>query len=79
MGEESYFHPEQYKDTYPENLEKLIAAKAKGKAIAPAAGPKAPKVVDIMDALRKSLNERKSAYAAKKVTRRKKASGGKAA
>ncbi len=76
------FRPEQYKDTYRENLEKLIAAKAKGKEIAPASEPKAAKVVDIMEALRKSL-ESKSAEGkrapAKKSTKRKKASGGKAA
>ena len=76
------FRPEQYKDTYRENLEKLIAAKAKGKEIAPAAEPKAAKVVDIMEALRKSL-ESKSAEGkrapAKKSTKRKKVSGGKAA
>ena len=63
-------------------MEKLIAAKAKGKEIAPAAEPKAAKVVDIMEALRKSL-ESKSAEGkrapAKKSTKRKKASGGKAA
>ena len=52
------FQPEQYKDTYRENLEKLIAAKAKGKEIAPAAEPKAAKVVDIMEALRKSLESK---------------------
>ena len=55
------FRPEQYKDTYRENLEKLIAAKAKGKEIAPAAEPKAAKVVDIMDALKRSLEEAKAA------------------
>ena len=49
------FRPEQYKDTYRENLEKLIAAKAKGKEIAPASEPKAAKVIDIMEALRKSV------------------------
>jgi DNA end-binding protein Ku len=76
------FRPEQYKDTYRENLEKLIAAKAKGKEIAPAPEPKTAKVVDIMEALRKSL-ESKAAEpkraSAKKPAKRKKAPGGKAA
>ena len=76
------FKPERYKDTYRENLEKLIAAKAKGKQITPAAEPKAPKVVDIMEALRKSLESKSAegkAAPAKKSAKRKKASGGKAA
>jgi DNA end-binding protein Ku len=72
------FHPDQYKDTYRENLGKLIAAKAKGKEIAPAPEPKTAKVVDIMEALRKSL-ESKSAEGkrapAKKAAKRKKTSG----
>jgi DNA end-binding protein Ku len=76
------FEPAKFKDTYRENLEKLIAAKAKGKEIAPAPQPKTAKVVDIMEALRKSL-ESKSAEEkpapAKKAAKRKKASGGKAA
>jgi DNA end-binding protein Ku len=76
------FRPEQYKDTYRENLEKLIAAKAKGKEITPAAEPKTAKVVDIMEALRKSLESKSTASKgapAKKTSRRKKSAGGKAA
>ena len=76
------FRPEQYKDTYRENLEKLIAAKAKGKEITPAAEPKTAKVVDIMEALRKSLESKSTARkgaTAKKTSKRKKAAGGKAA
>ena len=71
------FHPEKYKDTYRENLKKIIAAKAKGKEIkaAPAAAP--AKVVDIMEALKKSLSEKKEQQpkraSAKKATRRKRA------
>ena len=41
------------------NLEKLIAAKAKGKEIKAAPEPQAPKVIDIMDALRQSLEQKK--------------------
>jgi DNA end-binding protein Ku len=77
------FRPEQYHDTYRENLEKLIAAKAKGKQIGPVAEPKAPKVVDIMEALRKSLEQSKDAKGKqapeKKTAKRKKTSSGKAA
>lgn len=65
------FQPKKYKDSYRENLMKLIAAKAKGKDIKAAPEPKTEKVVDIMEALRKSLEEKKAP--AKKATRRKRA------
>ena len=55
------FKPKQYRDTYRENLEKLIAAKAKGKEVAPMTEPKVAKVVDIMEALRQSLGQKKTA------------------
>jgi DNA end-binding protein Ku len=54
------FKPKQYTDTYRDNLEKLIAAKAKGKTISPVVEPKPAKVVDIMEALRRSLGQKKS-------------------
>jgi DNA end-binding protein Ku len=54
------FKPKQYSDTYRENLEKLIAAKAKGKEVAAAPQPKIEKVTDIMEALRRSLTEAKA-------------------
>jgi DNA end-binding protein Ku len=49
------FEPEKYKDSYKENLEKLIEAKVKGEEVVtpPAAEP--AKVIDIMEALKKSL------------------------
>jgi DNA end-binding protein Ku len=53
------FNPKQYKDTYRENLQKLVAAKAKGKEIQPEPLPEVSKVVDIMEALRRSLSEQK--------------------
>jgi DNA end-binding protein Ku len=75
------FKPERYKDTYRENLEKLIKAKAKGKQIQPASEPQLPKVVDIMEALQRSLAQKKLAQkkpaqrdrAAAKTARRKRA------
>jgi len=54
------FKPEKYKDTYRSNLEKLIAAKARGKEVTPAPEPHVAKVVDIMDALKASLEAKKS-------------------
>jgi DNA end-binding protein Ku len=49
------FEPEKYKDTYRENLQALIEAKINGQEVVtpPAAEPS--KVIDIMEALKKSL------------------------
>ena len=52
------FKPEKYHDTYREKLEAILADKAKGKHVKLEEGEKRPqpaKVVDIADALRKSL------------------------
>src|SRR6202050_2309145 len=59
------FKPEAYKDEFQERLSQLIEAKLKGKtvAVAPAAG-KAP-VIDMMQALKKSLATRPSSKPAK--------------
>jgi DNA end-binding protein Ku len=59
------FDPKKYKDTYRENLEKLIAAKVKGREVQEAPAPKAAKVVDIMEALRNSLQQKKASGAEK--------------
>lgn len=49
------FNPKQYRDEFQERLNQLIEAKLKGRSIA--AAPEAPRapVVDIMEALKKSL------------------------
>ena len=57
------FRPEQFSDTYRENLEKLIKAKANGKEIKAVEAPEPGKVVDIMEALRKSLEQKKQTKA----------------
>lgn len=49
------FEPEKFKDSYRERLRQLIESKAGGGAVAPAAPAPAAKVVDIMEALQKSL------------------------
>lgn len=49
------FKPEQYHDEYRANVEKLLEAKAQGHKITPVKQPKQRAVVDIMDALRRSL------------------------
>lgn len=51
------FEPEEYKDTYVEELKQMINEKAKGKAIHPkTAEPKKTKVHDIMALLQASLD-----------------------
>ena len=49
------FKPARFKDTYRENLEKIIRMRIKGKEIQAAPEPQVPKVVDIMEALKQSL------------------------
>lgn len=53
------FKPEQYKDTYTEDLKEIIAKKAKGIKIAPKGkAPKPSKVTDIMTLLKASLEHK---------------------
>jgi DNA end-binding protein Ku len=49
------FHPNQFHDTYRENLERLIEAKQKGKKIPAVKQPRKAPVVDLMEALQRSL------------------------
>jgi DNA end-binding protein Ku len=50
------FEPEKYRDTYRERLESMIAQKVRGQPVTVAAAPPRPaEVVDIADALRRSL------------------------
>ncbi len=49
------FHPEEFKDEYRDKLLQVIKAKAEGQAVVQPAAPKPEKVVDLMDALRRSL------------------------
>src|SRR5438067_168194 len=53
------FQPEKFKDSYREKLQELIAAKIEGREIAAEAPVKAAPVVDIMEALQKSLAMRR--------------------
>lgn len=58
-----HFEPKKYKDTYTDELKRIVAAKAKGKPIkaGPAAKPKhATEVTDIMAMLKKSLEKEKA-------------------
>lgn len=55
------FHPERYADEYKANLEKIIAAKMKGKSIdlVEAAEPEMTGVIDLMEKLEQSLKSAK--------------------
>jgi DNA end-binding protein Ku len=54
------FEPRQYVDEYRKNVERLIAQKRKGRPVTPVEQPRPGKVLDIMDALKRSLeNSRK--------------------
>jgi len=54
------FNPAQYHDTYQEQLRELVEAKKKGRTFTERAVPKRAKVIDIMDALQKSVREAES-------------------
>jgi DNA end-binding protein Ku len=51
------FKPQQYHDTFQEQLKALVEAKEKGKTFTEKAAPKRAQVIDMMDALKKSLEQ----------------------
>jgi DNA end-binding protein Ku len=53
------FQPEKYHDTYRDNLMQMIEAKVKGNKIVETPAPHVAPVVDIMEALKKSLAEKR--------------------
>jgi DNA end-binding protein Ku len=68
------FEAEKFHDTYRENVEKLIEQKQKGEHVAKQPKPKRAPVIDLMDALKKSLEggakaKPKPAVAAKRARR----------
>jgi DNA end-binding protein Ku len=71
------FKPDQYHDTYRENVEKMIEQKRKGEKVTPESKPRKAPVIDLMEALKKSLKatasekETKPKTAAKTTKRRK--------
>jgi len=65
------FDPEEYKDHYREALEQVIEAKLEGKEVVTSPDAPEPKVIDLADALRKSVEAaKKSAKPAKTAARR---------
>jgi DNA end-binding protein Ku len=56
----THFKPEQYRDEYKAQLEQLLKAKAKGKKVPVVSERKLAPVIDMMDALKKSLAGREA-------------------
>jgi DNA end-binding protein Ku len=50
-----HFEPDQFEDRYETGLRELIQQKAAGKKIAPAKQVQAPNVINLMDALKRSV------------------------
>jgi len=60
------FQPEKYKDEYQENVRAMINAKLQGKEVTEVAHPHMAPVIDLMEALKKSLAEKQAPAAAAK-------------
>jgi len=58
------WEPQKYRDEYQENLRAMIAAKLKGQEVTEVAQPHMAPVIDLMEALKKSLAEKKAMPAA---------------
>jgi len=54
------FEPQKYKDAYQENVRGMIAAKLKGQEVTEVAQQHMAPVIDLMEALKKSLAERQA-------------------
>jgi len=63
----SRFKPEAYKDEFQARLNELIEAKLKGKTVAPTPKRARAPVIDMMEALKKSLGEGRRAAAARPI------------
>jgi len=59
------FEPQKYRDTYQDNVRGLIEAKLKGQEVTEVAQPHLAPVVDLMEALKKSLAENQASRSAK--------------
>ena len=56
---EADFEPQKYHDAYRENLNKMIEARIEGQAVTAVPEPHVAPVIDIMEALKKSLAEKR--------------------
>jgi DNA end-binding protein Ku len=57
------FEPQKYRDEYQENVRTMIAAKLKGQEVTEVAQPHMAPVIDLMEALKKSLAEKQAPVA----------------
>jgi DNA end-binding protein Ku len=60
----SKWEPQKYHDTYQDNVRAMIAAKLKGQEVTEVAQPHMAPVIDLMEALKKSIAEKQAAPAA---------------
>ena len=58
------FEPQKYRDEFQENVRTMIAAKLKGQEVTEVAQPHMAPVIDLMEALKKSLAEKPAPAAA---------------
>ncbi|WP_420965999.1 Ku protein [Bradyrhizobium sp. B120] len=72
----AHFEPDRFQDQYETALIDLINRKRAGKPIAAKERPRGENVVDLMDALRKSIGGEKAAQAAKPARKPRKAASG---
>src|SRR6201998_2851521 len=56
---EAEFEPQKYRDTYRDNLQKMIEDKVEGKKVVATPSAHVAPVIDIMEALKKSLAEKR--------------------
>jgi DNA end-binding protein Ku len=56
---EAEFEPQKYRDAYRDNLQKMIEDKIEGRKVVEAPEPHVAPVIDIMEALKRSLAEKK--------------------
>ncbi|HEY1467785.1 MAG TPA: Ku protein [Candidatus Acidoferrum sp.] len=61
------FEPQKYRDEYQENVRALISAKLKGQEVTEVAQPHLAPVIDLMEALKKSIAEKKAPAAVAEV------------
>jgi DNA end-binding protein Ku len=69
----THFNPEKYHDEYKAGVQQLLKARAKGKKVAVAPERKLAPVIDMMDALKKSLAAREAAASTSRSAARSKA------
>ena len=69
------FKPNQFEDTYRENVERLIRQKQKGQKITTVEQPRKAPVIDLMEALKQSLSAGKPAKSAPRAARARKTAG----